>query len=253
MYANNEIGVIEPVSDIARRVRERSGEVGHPIVFHTDAVQAAGWLPLDVDTLGTDMLSLSAHKFGGPKGVGVLYARQDAPFHAQAMGGSQERNRRAGTENTPGIVGAGVALELAESARLEALEEGDAVVGLRDQVIEGIGAIPDSRLNGPRSDGRLANNVNVSFAGAEAESVLVNLDFAGIAASSGSACTSGSIDPSHVLLALGLKNDLARNSLRLTLGRENTQADVDRVLEVLPGVVERVRRLAGAFRQPSAR
>ena len=248
MYANNEIGVIEPIAEIAQCVKKRSEEVGHPIVFHTDAVQAAGWLPLDVGALGVDMASISAHKFGGPKGVGILSVRQGAPFHAQAMGGSQERNRRAGTENTPGIVGAGVALELAESARLEALEVGDAVVGLRDHLIEGIATIPDAHLNGPRSSGRLANNVNVSFAGAEAESILVNLDFAGIAASSGSACTSGSIDPSHVLLALGRRNDLARNSLRLTLGRENTQADVDRVLEVLPAIVERVRRLTGALR-----
>ncbi len=248
MYANNEIGVIEPIADIARAVRKRSDEIGHPVAIHTDAVQAAGWLPLDLDALGVDLLSLSAHKFGGPKGAGVLYVRHATPFLAQAMGGSQERNRRAGTENTPAIVGTGVALELAESARLEALETGDAVLEMRDALIDGIAAIPDAHLNGPRSIGRLANNVNVSFAHAEAESVLVNLDLAGIAASSGSACTSGSIDPSHVLLALGRRHDLARNSLRLTLGRDNTRADVDRVLEVLPQIIGRVRRLRNAPR-----
>ena len=244
MYANNEIGVIEPIAGIGRAVREKAAELRHPIVFHSDAVQAAGWLSLDVDALGVDMLSLSAHKFNGPKGVGVLYLRHRSPFAAQAMGGSQERNRRAGTENTPGIVGMGLAIELAEAARVRSLEGDDSVLLKRDRLIEGITAIPKTRLNGPRSDGRLPNNVNVSFAGVEPESVLVNLDFAGVAASSGSACTSGSIDPSHVLLALGLRQDMARNSLRLTLGRENSESDVDRVLEVLPPLIERVRRLS---------
>jgi cysteine desulfurase len=246
MYANNEIGVIEPLTEIGSAVRQKSTEFGHPIVFHTDAVQAPGWLPLDVDALGVDMLSLSAHKFNGPKGVGILYTRHGTPFAAQAMGGSQERNRRAGTENTPGIVGTGLALELAEAGRIRSLEGDDAVLKMRDRLIEGITAIPNTRLNGPRSTGRLANNVNVSLARAEAESILINLDFAGVAASSGSACTSGSIDPSHVLLALGLRQDMARNSLRLTLGRENSESDVDRLLEVLPSIVERVRRLTGS-------
>ena len=248
MYANNEIGVIEPLGDIGRSVSAKAAEFRHPIVFHTDAVQAAGWLPLDVDALGVDMLSLSAHKFNGPKGIGVLYTRHGAPFAAQAMGGSQERNRRAGTENTPGIVGTGLALEIAESARIESLEGDDSVLRMRDRLIEAITAIPKTRLNGPRAEGRLQNNVNFSFASVEAESLLVNLDFAGIAASSGSACTSGSIDPSHVLLALGLRQDMARNSLRLTLGRENKESDVDRLIEVLPPIVERVRRLAGSSR-----
>jgi cysteine desulfurase len=164
------------------------------------------------------------------------------------MGGSQERNRRAGTENTPGIVGTGLALEIAESARIESLEGDDSVVRMRDRLIEAISAIPKTRLNGPRSEGRLPNNVNFSFAKVEAESLLVNLDFAGIAASSGSACTSGSIDPSHVLLALGLRQDMARNSLRLTLGRDNKEPDIDRLIEVLPTIVERVRRLTGSTR-----
>lgn len=237
MYVNNEIGVIEPISEIARAVKERANRT---VVVHSDAVQAAGWLSLDVEELGVDMLSLSAHKFYGPKGVGILYIRNRTPFSAQAMGGSQERNRRAGTENTAGIVGTGLALELAAESRLEAAER---VASLRELLLEGLLAIPDTYVNGPRGDGRLANNVNVSFRGVEIESVLINLDMAGIAASSGSACTSGSIDPSHVLEALGRPTDLARNSLRLSLGRENTEEEVTRVLEVLPGIVQRVRGL----------
>ncbi|MDA1096393.1 MAG: aminotransferase class V-fold PLP-dependent enzyme [Chloroflexi bacterium] len=245
MYANNEIGSVEPIADISKAVKARAAELKRKVIIHTDAVQAAGWLPLDVNRLGVDMLSLSSHKFNGPKGVGVLYLRQQAPFSAQAMGGSQERNRRAGTENTPGIVGTGLAIAVAEEARIQALEGNDTVVRHRDRLIEALLAIPDTRLNGPRDDRRLANNVNVSFARVEIESVLVNLDFAGIAASSGSACTSGSIDPSHVLLAIGLPHGPASSSLRLSLGRENTDEEVDRVLDVLPGIVQRVRALTG--------
>ncbi len=243
MYANNETGTIQPIADIGAIVRDAEKAHGHRIVFHTDAVQAAGWLDLDVQALGVDMLSLSAHKFHGPKGVGVLFLDRDAPFHAQTMGGSQERNRRAGTENTAGIVGAGYALHLAEQGWAEVAPR---VAGLAEQLCEGIMTrIPGAAINGPPigNQRRLINNVNVSISGVEIESVLINLDLAGIAVSSGSACTSGSIDPSHVLAAMGKSGEMARNSLRLTLGRDNTEQEIDRVLDVLPDIIARVRAL----------
>ena len=245
MYVNNETGTIQPVPEIAAAIRHAEDTHGHRIVFHTDAVQAAGYLDLDAQALGIDMLSLSAHKFHGPKGVGVLFLDRDAPFQPQTMGGSQERNRRAGTENTAGIVGTGLALEMADSARAEIVPN---ITKLAAGLGQGIlSTIPDAHLNGlPLGDPRrMSNNVNISFAGVEIESVLINLDITGIAASSGSACTSGSIDPSHVLIAMGKPLELARNSLRLTLGRENTDADVDRVLEILPEIIRRVRSLGG--------
>ena len=248
MLANNETGTIQPIPEIAAAVREAEKAQGRRIVFHTDAVQAAGLLSLDTRALGVDMMILSAHKFHGPKGVGVLFLDRDAPFQAQTMGGSQERNRRAGTENTAGIVGAGCALEMAERERAAVVPH---VARLAARLGQGIlAAIPDAHLNGPplSDPRRLANNVNVSFSGVEIESVLINLDIAGIAASSGSACTSGSIDPSHVLTAMGKPHELARNSLRLTLGRNNTGEEIDRVLEVLPQIIRRVRGLAGARR-----
>ena len=243
MTVNNETGAIQPIPDIARAIRAAENEHGHRIVLHTDAVQAAGYLGLDVQELGVDMLSLSAHKFHGPKGVGVLFVDRDAPFQPQTMGGSQERNRRAGTENTPGIVGTGLALQIADSERAEIAHN---IAKLSARLADGIlSTIPDAHLNGPLigDPRRLPNNVNVSFKGVEIESVLINLDIAGIAASSGSACTSGSIDPSHVLIAMGKPHELARNSLRLTLGRDNTDADIDRVLETLPQIIHRVRAL----------
>ena len=243
MYVNNETGTIQPIADIATRVRDAEKAHGHRIVFHTDAVQAAGWLSLDVQALGVDMLSLSAHKFHGPKGVGVLYIDRDAPFQAQTMGGSQERNRRAGTENTAGIVGAGYALHLAE---LERAEIAPRVAQLAERLCEGVlSRIPGVEINGPPIGDpcRLANNVNVSLSGVEIESILINLDIAGVAASSGSACTSGSIDPSHVLAAMGKSPEMARNSLRLTLGRDNTQDEIERFLDILPDIIVRVRAL----------
>ena len=243
MYVNNETGTIQPIPEIADVVHDAQERHGHRIVFHTDAVQGAGYLSLDVQELGVDMLSLSAHKFHGPKGVGVLFLDRDAPFQPQTMGGSQERNRRAGTENTPGIVGTGLALELAETDRAETIPN---IAQLSARLGNGIlSTIPDAHLNGPPLGDarRLPNNVNISFKNIEIESVLINLDITGIAASSGSACTSGSIDPSHVLIAMGKPLELARNSLRLTLGRDNTGADIDRVLEVLPETVRRVRSL----------
>ncbi len=246
MYVNNETGTIQPIPEIAAAIRRAEDQHGHRIVFHTDAVQGAGYLSLDVETLGVDMLSLSAHKFHGPKGVGVLFLDRDAPFQPQTMGGSQERNRRAGTENTAGIVGTGLALEMADSERAEVAPN---IARFSGRLGKGIlSTIPDAHLNGPAmgDSRRLPNNVNISFAGVEIESVLINLDIAGIAASSGSACTSGSIDPSHVLIAMGKSHELARNSLRLTLGRDNTDADIDKTLDVLPPVIQRVRALGGS-------
>lgn len=240
MYANNEIGTVQDIAEIARRTHRKAEAMGRNIVVHTDAVQAAGWLSLDVNELDVDMMSLSAHKFYGPKGVGVLYVRRGTPFNPLIVGGGQERQRRSGTENVPGIVGAAVALDLADSERIEAAE---AVLPLRDIFIEGIlERIPGARLNGDRYR-RLPNNVNFSFDGVEGEAVLLGLDFAGIYASTQSACSSASIEPSHVLVALGLDADLAVGSLRLTLGRESTEEEVQTTLDVLPGVISRLREM----------
>lgn len=237
MYANNEIGTIQPIREIARLCRKRG------ITFHTDAVQAAGTLPLDVEKLGVDLLSVSAHKFYGPKGVGFLYVRSGTPILWQQHGGAQESNRRAGTENVPGIVGMAYALELA----YEELEERNArIQALRDRLIDGIlSRIPDARLNGDR-ERRLPNNVNVTFEGVDGETLLLNLDLHGIAASSGSACTTGSTEPSHVLLAIGLTPEQARSSIRLTLGKDNTPEEIERTLDVLAETVTRLRSLARA-------
>ena len=240
MLANNEIGTIEPISEIARLVKEQARQRGRTIVMHTDAVQGAGSLDLNVQRLGVDLMSLSGHKFHGPKGVGVLYVRRRTPFAPQQMGGGQERERRSGTENVPAIVGMATALRLAEEEREWASHH---CQELRDRIIEGIHEqIPDAHLNGHPTQ-RLANNVNFSFERIEAESILVGLDFSGIAASSGSACTSASLEPSHVLIALGQMAELAEGSLRLTLGRENTREEVDYLLSVLPGLVSRLRAM----------
>jgi cysteine desulfurase len=240
MLANNEIGTIQPVAEMARMVKKLAKDRGQTIVFHTDAVQAAGYLDINVNALGVDMLSLSSHKFYGPKGAGVLYVRRSTPFMPQQQGGAQERQRRAGTENLPGIIGTSVALTLAAEERVSSSEHS---IALRDKLIEGIqNRIERVHLNGHPSL-RLPNNVNFSFAGVEGEPILLGLDFAGVAASSGSACTSGSVEPSHVLLALGLSADVAHGSLRLTLGRGNTQKDVDYVLKVLPDLVGRLRAM----------
>ena len=240
MLANNEIGTIQPVADMARGVKEIAKKLGRTIVFHTDAVQAAGFMDIDVNALGVDMLSLSSHKFYGPKGVGVLYVRRSTPFTPQQFGGAQERQRRAGTENVPGIVGTAVALRLASEERESGSEH---CLRLRDSLIQGIQErIERVHLNGHPTL-RLPNNVNFSFDGVEGEPILLGLDFAGTAASSGSACTSGALEPSHVLLALGLPADLAQASLRLTLGKDNTQEDVEHVLRVLPELVGRLRAM----------
>lgn len=235
MYANNEVGTIEPIPEIGEIAAKKH------IPFHTDAVQAAGYLPLDVNKLNVDLMSLSAHKFYGPKGVGVLYVRRGTPMTYQQSGGAQEGKRRAGTENVAGIVGLATALMLAH----ENLESEVAhATKLRDRLIDGIQeSIPYAELNGPRTN-RLPNNVNFCFEFVEGESMLLNLDMAGIAASSGSACTSASLEPSHVLKAMAVPVEVAHGSLRLTVGRDNTEEDVDYVLSVLPGIVSRLREMS---------
>jgi cysteine desulfurase len=231
MLANNEIGTIEPISEIGARVRARG------IPFHTDAVQAAGMLDLNVDRLNVDLLSISAHKIYGPKGAGALYARRGTPLEAIVHGGDQERGRRSGTENVPGIVGLAVALMLAESERAS---EAPRLAAVRDRLVAGVlERVPGAHLTGHPLR-RLPGHASFYLEGVSGESVLVDLDMAGIACASGSACRAGSTDPSHVLTAIGLPPDLARNGLRMTLGRENTMEDVDVVLEVLPCVVRKI-------------
>ena len=238
MAANNEIGTIQPIEEIARLA------YAHGILFHTDAVQAVGHMPLDVAAMQIDMLSLSGHKFYAPKGVGALYIRTGVRIENLIEGGAQERSRRAGTENVPAIVGMGKAIELITA---EMAEENARISGLRDRLIAGIlDAIPESRLNGHPTK-RLPGNVNVSIRYIEGEALLLSLDMAGIAASSGSACTSGSLDPSHVLLAIGLPHEIAHGSLRLTIGRDNTQDEIDRVLEELPKIVSRLRAMSPLY------
>ncbi|MBM7582284.1 cysteine desulfurase [Caldicoprobacter guelmensis] len=240
MFANNEIGTIEPIKEIGQIARE------YGVYFHTDAVQAIGQIPVDVKEMNIDLLSLSAHKFYGPKGVGALYVRKGVKLHSFIHGGAQERNRRAGTENLPGIVGLGKAIELAVS-NLE--ESSKRLTAMRDRLISGVlNTVENVRLNGHPTK-RLPGNANFSFEFIEGESLLLSLDMKGIAASSGSACTSGSLDPSHVLLAIGLPHEIAHGSLRLTLGDDNTDEDIDYVLEVLPGIVQRLREMSPLFAQ----
>ncbi|MDD3857179.1 MAG: cysteine desulfurase NifS [Methanoculleus sp.] len=235
MAANNEIGTIQPIRAIAKIAHD------HNIPFHTDAVQAIGAVPIDVNAMGLDLLSLSAHKFGGPKGIGALYVRRGTRIGTFMDGGAQERGRRAGTENVPGIVGLGRAIELA-TADIEG--HNHRLAAMRDRLIQGtLESIPVSRLNGHPTE-RLPNNVNVAFRYVEGESILLMLDALGIAASTGSACTSASLEPSHVLTACGLPPEHAHGSLRLTLGDVNTDDDVDYVLSVLPGVIERLRKMS---------
>ena len=238
MFANNEIGTIEPVSEIGRIARE------HGILFHTDAVQAFGQVPIQVDEMNIDMLSSSAHKINGPKGIGFLYIRKGVKIGSFIHGGAQERKRRAGTENVPGIVGYGRAAKLAA----ETMEERTAKEReLRDYLIGRIlDEIPYVRLNGDRQR-RLPNNVNVSFRFIEGESLLIMLDMEGICASSGSACTSGSLDPSHVLLAIGLPHEIAHGSLRMTLSAENTKEEMDTVVEKLKEIVEKLRSMSPLY------
>ena len=232
MAANNEVGTLEPIQEIGQLAREAG------VLFHTDAVQAAGAIPIDVNAWNADLLSLSGHKFHGPKGVGALYIRKGTRIHNLIEGGAQERGLRAGTENVPGVVGMGEALSLAVA---ELPEYAAHVSALRDRLIQGIlSAVPDARLNGHPTL-RLPGNAHFSFPGVEGESLLMRLDLAGIACSGGSACTSGSLEPSHVLSAMGLSPDLGRSSVRFSLGRDNTAEEIDRVLTVLPPIVEDLR------------
>lgn len=238
MYANNEVGTLQPLPAIASALRERASELGRRIPLHTDAVQAANALPLHVDDLGVDLLSLSGHKFGGPKGTGVLYIRRDVPFLEQLSGGGQERQRRSGTENTPGIVGLATALELAQRER-EAFAKRTSM--LRDRLLEGIRrGLPDARLNG-HATARLPNNVHVCIPGVEGEAVVTALDRMGVACSAGAACTSATWEPSHVLLAMNVPIDLAIGSVRLSTWPTLTEDDIDYVVEALPAVVKRLR------------
>lgn len=240
MHANNEIGTIEPIAEIGKVIKQKDKK----IYFHTDAVQTVGKIPVNVDELGVDLMSISSHKIYGPKGVGALYIRKGTHIKPFITGGAQERQKRAGTENIPAIVGFGRACELV-SAELD--QEREKLSRLRDRLIRGImNSIPFVHLNGHPTM-RLPNNVNVCFEFIEGESLLLNLDMKGVCASSGSACTSGSLEPSHVLLAIGLPHELAHGSLRLTLGRDNTQEDVDYVLEVLPSIVSKLREMSPLF------
>lgn len=238
MLANNEIGTIQPVEEIGALCRQRG------VLFHTDAVQAVGHMPVDVKALGCDYLSLSAHKFGGPRGIGVLYARTGAPLVPLIEGGAQERNKRAGTENLPAIAAMATALE--ESVATMS-ENGEKIRALRDKLIEALENIPHCSLNGDRKK-RLDGNVSFCFEGIEGESLLLLLDEKGIAASSGSACTSGSLDPSHVLLAIGRVHDVAHGSLRLTLSAENTEEEIRYTAEAVKEVVEYLRSISPVWR-----
>lgn len=234
MLANNEVGTIQPVEEIGRIAREKR------IYFHTDAVQAIGHVPIDVKKMNVDLLSLSGHKFGGPKGCGALYIRKGTKIEALLHGGAQERKRRAGTENVPAIVGLGKAIELATS---ELEEENKTLLEMKERLIEGLLKIPKTHLNGHPTE-RLANNVNITFEYIEGESLLLLLNAKGIFASTGSACNSTSLEPSHVLTACGVPHEIVHGSLRLSLGRMNTQEDVNRVLEVLPEIVQKLRNMS---------
>ena len=238
MFANNEIGTIEPVKEIGAIAKE------HGVLFHTDAVQAFGQVPINVDELNIDMLSSSGHKLNGPKGIGFLYIRKGVKIRSFVHGGAQERKRRAGTENIPGIVGYGAAVERAMSTMKERT---DKEIELRDYLIDRVlKEVPYTRLNGHRTD-RLPNNANFSFQFIEGESLLIMLDMEGICGSSGSACTSGSLDPSHVLLAIGLPHEIAHGSLRLTLSDETTKEDIDFVVEKVKEIVARLRDMSPLY------
>lgn len=234
MYANNEIGSVLPIEEIGKICREKG------VLFHTDAVQAAGHIKIDVKEQNIDMMSVSAHKFHGPKGTGVLYVRKGIPLTSIIYGGAQERGKRAGTENLPAIVGMAKALEEATS---HIDENAKKVSALRDKLIEGLSKIPHSILNGDRIN-RLPGNVNFCFEGIEGESLLLLLDDKGIYASSGSACTSGSLDPSHVLLAIGRPHEIAHGSLRLSLSEENTEEEIDTLLSEISRIVDRLRSMS---------
>jgi len=243
MHANNELGTIQPVAEIGKIAREAK------IRFHSDAVQSVGKIPVDVKTIGADLLSLSAHKICGPKGVGVLYVREGTPLEPMLRGGSNQRDRRPGTENVPGIVGLGKAAEI---ARRELASGHSHLASLRDRLEQGIlERVPATRVNGDRSS-RVPNTTNISFSECEGESLVIGLDLGGVECATGAACSSGAVSPSHVLTAIGLSTAQAKSSLRLSLGRFSTAEDVDMALAVIPGVVNRVRSVAAARTRPVA-
>jgi cysteine desulfurase len=258
IYVNNETGVVTPIHDIGLTLKAENEKRGQKIYFHTDAVQAAEFFKIDPEYLGVDMLTFTAHKFHGPKGIGVLYAKKGTPIKPQITGGDQEFRLRAGTENTAGIAGLAEALELIQKDRkssenllseeslpeLITSREAKRLVGLRDKLIQGIvNNIPDSILNGSGIR-RSPNIINISFMNAEGEAIILNLDFLGIAVSSGSACTSRSLNPSHVLSAMGIPPEKAHGSIRISLGKFTEEADIDRVLDVLPGIIEKLRMMS---------
>ncbi len=239
MHANNEIGTIEPIREISEITREAG------VYFHTDAVQTAGALDIDVSKLGVDLLSASAHKLYGPKGVGCLYVRKGTRLHSFIHGGAQERKRRAGTENTPGIIGFGKAMELAMLRREERTAH---LLPLRDKLIRGVlESIPEAYLNGHPTS-RLPNNVHFRFRFIEGESICLNLDFLGLASSTGSACSSEALEPSHVLLAIGLPPEESHGSLRFSLGRLNTEEDIDYLLAELPPIIDKLRQMSPLYK-----
>lgn len=235
MFANNEIGTIQPIKEIGQICREKN------VAFHTDAVQAVGHIPVDVKEMNIDMLSLAAHKFYGPKGVGALYIKKGIKIDNLIHGGAQERGKRAGTENIAGIVGLSKALEISVN---EMDKSSKRLIMLRDKLIRGLMEIPHTKLNGPISENRLPGNVNVCFRFIEGEGILLSLDDMNICASSGSACTSGALDPSHVLLAVGLNHERAHGSLRLSIGDGNTEEEVDYLLSVVPKIIDRLRNMS---------
>ena len=244
MLANNEIGTIQPIKEIAKKIREYSDKNGKTIVFHTDAVQAVGHLPVDVKDLGVDMLSISGHKFYGPRGVGALYIKRGTPFEPLIIGGGQERQRRSGTENVPGIVGLSKALELSvKEMELESSRQ----IKIRNHIFDYLKKnMDDILINGDQIN-RLPNNVNVSFPGIEGESILLALDLGGVSASSGSACSAASIEPSHVLLAIGRSAEQARGTVRITIGRTTTDEDVQYMLNLLPNIVNKLKNMPSSI------
>tara|TARA_Y100001970_G_scaffold28717_2_gene35315 strand:+ start:93362 stop:94540 length:1179 start_codon:yes stop_codon:yes gene_type:complete len=244
MLANNEIGTIQPIKEIAEKIREYSDKNGKTIVFHTDAVQAVGHLPVDVKDLGVDMLSISGHKFYGPRGVGALYIKRGTPFEPLIIGGGQERQRRSGTENVPGIVGLSKALELSvKEMELESSRQ----IKIRNHIFDYLKKnVDDLLINGDQIN-RLPNNVNISFPGIEGESILLALDLGGVSASSGSACSAASIEPSHVLLAIGRSAEQARGTIRITIGRTTTNEDVQYMLNLLPNIVNKLKNMPSSI------
>ena len=237
MYVNNEIGTVQPIRAIGQMIEKENKTRDSRIFFHTDAVQATEYFEMNVDYLHVDLLSISAHKIYGPKGVGLLYVRSGTPIKHQIVGGGQEYKKRAGTENVPGIIGFAKAIELIDRSKNERLKK------LRDRLIDGLLKIPNSRLNGSQEE-RSPANVNISFLNAEGESILLNLDMEGIAASTGSACTSGSLEPSHVLSAMGLPPEECHGSVRFTLGRQTTAEEIDKIILVMRNIVEKLRKMS---------